>query len=515
LLLEALKQSGSLLVEETSDNDLFVPTGFTIIDVLGGTIEKDFNDIIYLNYGFPSKLYSACGESGAGKSSLAIQTMAGCVDWWNHRYISEPSDLIIIDAEDNMTYPRALTLTNWKLDYAKTHLELLKSVDVTDIYNLILKIADMKKKNKDKYYVETTMRDIDGSNVKTWATTYILIDSVAALKSKVGLEGLERNKEGELKDVENIAETIDNLRQAKANIDFVSKVKPLAREFGIHVHLINHIIKEMKISMFDIPKKVLPFMKPGERLLGGREIIYQSFSISNLEPKDKLDEKNPIYGDEIYGIMSSFSFVKNKGNVEGLKFPMVFDARSGYKPELSDFEYLFKDSYGIEGSPARLYLSILPELTFTRKTLYNKCKDNPLLSRAIKFTSKLKMIYDLILSITAPDVKQLSSLSFDIRVAAILSFTDPYPGYWDIPINIDILSNYQKGLPQLTNTKEDLSSSFLTTFQINELASLPENELDVKFPLFIGKLRTIYDNKEDFIVLEKDDTPEFWIPKIL
>ena len=79
---------------------------------------------------------------------------------------------------------------------------------------------------------------------------------------------------------------------------------------------------------------------------------------------------------------------------------MVFDSATGYKPELSDFEMLYTEGcYGISGSPLNYHLDILPESSFTRKTLLDKCHENPILARAMGFTARLMLICDLILHI--------------------------------------------------------------------------------------------------------------------
>ena len=234
LLLDALRKSGVLSFEDNSKT-YAAPTGFTVIDALGGNVEIDVHGNFILNGGLSNKFYMKTGNSGTGKTTLAIQTCAYGVDWWNRRYPDkEPSDLIVFDSEDNLVINRVVDLTGWNPDYMDRHFSLRKDADIKTIYNTILKLVDEKRKNKDTYFVETDVMNVDGSPLKAWAMTYILIDSMSGIKSRIGLESVGRDKVGELKDT-NISENIDAMREAKDKIAFIFKLKPLCNEYGIYI----------------------------------------------------------------------------------------------------------------------------------------------------------------------------------------------------------------------------------------------------------------------------------------
>ncbi|MGL4949608.1 MAG: hypothetical protein ACRC5M_04440 [Anaeroplasmataceae bacterium] len=460
MLLESLRNNGVISVVDNSKT-MSAPCGFTAVDLLGGTLETDTDGKPYVNRGVTSKFYMKAGQSGLGKSTLAIQSCCYGVDWWNKKYSHQPSDFIMFDAEDNTTIDRIMDLSGWSYEYVNNHFTMRKDVNLTDIYNFILKLVDIKRKNKDKYLVDSDVINIDGRPVQVWATTYVLIDSIAAVKSGVGIEGIDRDKSGEIKEAA-ISGNIDAMREAKLNTDFIMKIKPLCNQYGIYLALINHITAEQKMSMFDIPKRYLVALKPGEKLRGGSELIYQAYGIDRLTMKEKLDDRNPIYGDNVRGFIAEYSYIKSKNHGEGVPYRMVLDKRTGYKPELSDFEYLYSVNYGFGGSAVAMFMDVLPEVKFSRKTLLDKCRAHPELARAIEFTAKYYIINSLIMgNIENPDIYIISSLSLEDRLKYIYQYTSGYSGYGNnISEELEMALLKAKGDPN-NDFKTDLSNSYL------------------------------------------------------
>ena len=461
MLLDTLKNNGVISVTDNSKG-MSTPTGFTAIDLLGATLENDIEGYPYLNGGITTKFYMKVGGSGLGKTTLGLQEYSNCVEWWNKMNPNEPADIIMFDSEDNTTIDRVMNLTGWSYDYMNRHFTIRNDVNLTSIYNFILKLVDVKQKQKNMYYVDTPILNIDGKPLKVWAPTFILIDSIAAIKSGVGLESTERDRTGEIKDTE-ISGNIDAMREAKLNTDFVMKIKPLCNNYGIHIGLINHITQEQKMSMFDVPKRYLVALKPGEKLRGGYELIYQAYGIDRLTMKEKLDERNPIYGDKVRGFIAEFSYIKSKNHGEGIPFRMVIDKSTGYKPELSDFEYLFTANYGIGGAGASMYMLILPEVKFSRKTLLDKCHEFPELARAIEFTAKYHISNKLLMGcVDDPDLTIFTTLPLHERLKWIYQYSFAYAGY--DPKAISSINEEALKLAMynpVNNFKKDLSNSYI------------------------------------------------------
>ena len=510
MLIESLRQSGILDPNENS-KVISTPTGFTAIDLLGATIERNEDFMPILNQGVCNKFYMNTGESGTGKSTLQIQSKCYGVDYWNSLYPeTEPSDLIIIDSEDFTTSNRVIQLSGWDSDYLNRHLSLRKDTDIKDIYNLILKIADAKAKNKKNYYVETDIIDITGEKVKTWIPTFILIDSLAAIKAGIGLENVNRDKAGEIKQMD-ISQNIDAMRDAKDNTGFIMKVKPLCNAYGINLSIINHITKDNTMSMFDVPKRYLITLKPGERLRGGYELIYQAYGIDRISLKEKLTaNRNPVYGENVEGGIMEYVYLKSKNKGEGIPYRMVMDKNSGYRPELSDFEHLYANNYGFKGSGIGISLDILPEIKFSRSTLLEKCHKNPELARALQFTAKMHIINTLLLGKSeGPSLNFMEDLSYDERIAYIFSFTNRYPGYGHYPISEEVKIALEHGRTLIPNEISSMNSSYMDEMMMYMISS--QSELNPSFipPVSNKSFQFPTDDPNDFTLLDN----EFWIKK--
>lgn len=423
----------NISVLDTEDWDSYTSvanmTGYNAVDVFSGSLEYDTNGLPRLNGGLHSRAITIVGESTTGKTTLALKLGSSIIDRWNRLY-GNMAEMYFRDIEDNTPIRRIKTVTGWSdnqiinsLNYSNT------ACSVTDIYNEIRAISDVKEKLRKQLTVKTGIRDIDGAEIEVLSPTVYITDSIAALNPD-GIPDFEFDKSGNLKEVEKISGNIDAARDAKSNTAFIKKVKSYLSKYNIILIMINHITEEMSTSMYDVPTRFLTFLKPGQKLKGGKELVYQSFAIINLTVKTRINDKEPIYGDKIRGSVTHLTFIKNKSNVEGIGIPMVFDQKTGYRPELSDWEYLYSKNYGFSGSPASYYLKVLPEVKFTRKTLYNTCLSNPLLARAMSFTARAAMISDGIFGSLPLDYDGFADkYSYEERVTWILTFTEPYPGY--------------------------------------------------------------------------------------
>jgi hypothetical protein len=258
------------------------------------------------------------------------------------------------------------------------------------------------------------------------------LDSIPSLVISQSIEEyIDEVNNADFKEVEQISSNVDGMREAKDNTNFLRKVKGLLDEFNIVLCLVNHLSKEVQMGMFDRPKKFHPLLAPGEKMKGGNEQIFQSFVMNKITQRENLNDKNPIYGDHIRGYINQIEFIKNKGNVSGTTFPYVFDRRTGFRFELSDFEYLFQKKVGVSGSPMSSFMTILPEIKFTRKNLVEKCEEFPLLPRAISFTAKYFMTNELVLNnkFGELNLEAFARMPLNWRISVIFSVTQQYPTY--------------------------------------------------------------------------------------
>lgn len=408
-------------------NEFSAPTGFTVFDVMSTSMERSrFGDYNIPNGGLFPRIYSAVGESDVGKTTHAIQLMAAATDYCTAVY-GPYVEFVMYDIEKHTSIERIKAVARWSDKDVYEKLRFVhKKMTIEEIFTELQQICNAKEQMKDKLMQTTPIMNLDGSKHNQYYPTFVLIDSIAALRD---FKEIEVNAKGEVKETENMVENIEAMRTAKKNTSFVFQVKQLCSDYNIVLMLINHIKTETAMSMFDRPTKYLLHLKAGEKLSGGNELIFQSAFMTKLFHGKKIDDANDIYGDNVRGSINKFTYVKNKNGKEGLLFPYVFDTDKGYMPEISDFETLLEYKYGISGTSA-YYLDILPEVKLTRRTLLDTCYNNPLVARAIQFTAKALLYPMLVFNTTPVDLAlEFRDMPIEDRIAMIMQFTVDYPGY--------------------------------------------------------------------------------------
>ena len=92
---------------------------------------------------------------------------------------------------------------------------------IIEIYNDIAKFARFKLEHKKEIEINTGVKNILGLPIKTLPTTYVLIDSIAAVRKKTELEF---DKNGEVKSTDSVAGTsnMDAMAIANDNTKFIN-----------------------------------------------------------------------------------------------------------------------------------------------------------------------------------------------------------------------------------------------------------------------------------------------------
>ena len=416
-------------------------TGFNSVDVQTATIERSTTGVPILNCGLFPRVWKKVAESGKGKSTFVIQVFCAAAD----RY--EDGMVMYYDPETNTSYPRVKMLTQWSNEKVKRKFKLISGpCSLLRVLNDVLKIKGIKEANKKAIMINSGYVDSEGHPIFIYPPTFMCVDSIPALVSPdFGNEKVDRD--GNIAEMESLVGNIDAMQDAKQNTAFVKKIKGYLKDYNIVLCLINHIIEQVSMSMFDKPTKTHPNLKAGQKLKGGSELIYQSHTFTILEKTlDRIDDRNPIYGDEVRGEVCMLRYIKNKAGQSNIEVPMVFDARTGFRPELSDWEFLYRNKYGFTGSPHGYTLDACPSVSFTKKNLWAKCRQYPNLARALSWTAKLGMISQYIFrKPTLPDINSLIKNLSDVeRETIITTQTVPYPFYeqYNEEVKVDYFHDY-------------------------------------------------------------------------
>lgn len=455
------------------DSEFGMMTGMTPIDILSCNFEhSNVNNETILNGGLFNFPYTELGLSASGKTTLWIQLTAAAVDNWIKLY-GPVSEMIFYNVEGHTSTKRIKDITGWDDWQLQERCRVIsKPWSIVEIYNDLAILAKNKVAHRKELEVNTGIRSITGEAIKVLPTTYAIIDSIASVRTSTKLEF---DKEGNIKSTDTIAGTsnMDAMHIAKENTMFVNEVKKLCEEAKICLIMVNHLVEIPVLDRYNPPKPQLPGMKYNQKVKGGTELLYQSFCVGQLSVKERLfNDKTKIFGDAVHGIIAFMDWLKNKNGPEGVRYPMVFDSATGYKPELTDFEILYEGQWGFSGSPMSMYLDILPEIKFTRKTLMRLCHSDPILARALSFTTRLYLINKVILRRDPPDIKELSSLDFETRIFLILHNSMDYPGYenhgWIVDSGYwemhDTVSDGLYRINRYTNTLIDEDFIFLSGF---------------------------------------------------
>jgi hypothetical protein len=403
------------------------PTGFNVYDMYSGRMIQNVNGHRVLNGGIFPRLNNIIGESATGKTSKAIKDVARAVDRIRNKFGSGYSEMYILDPEGHTDTARILSLSEWSPAELVNRCNFTQEdVSLAGLTNLILNIYEVKKSYKKDFLLPSGLVDINGREVLFLAPTFIIVDSVARVNPN-GIELLERDKAGGVKEIETLGSNMEAAQDAKAWTMFVRKIKPYLDEGNICLTLINHKIDDMIIDRYTKRERYLPFLNYGEKLKGGKELIYQSFHIFYITGgKPTLDaNKAPVYGPEINGILVDTYFPKNKANIEGPHFPMVFDILTGYHPELSDFEYLYQSKFGLQGT-SKLSFDVLPEVKFSRRELLETMNEYPAVARALAFTARYAASYAMQYYRPPPSLVDFTNIPLNQRLAILYAYTESY-----------------------------------------------------------------------------------------
>jgi hypothetical protein len=419
---------------EDNDNSIVIPatpTGFNVYDLYSGYLVRNIYNYPVLNGGIFPRLINVIGESATGKSSKVIKDVGGAIDRVWKKYGSGYSEMYFLDPEEHTSFERIISLTNWSpAEFSSKCNFRQRAMSLLDLANLILRIYDTKMKYKNDFLLPGGIKDLYGKEILLLAPTFIILDSVAAVNPN-GLDNfIEHDKMGNIKELDSLGSNMEGAQDVRAWTVFIRKFKSFLDEGNINLTCVNHKTNDLNVDPYAKKVRYLPFLGIGEKLKGGKEFIYQSYQIFYITGGKTIDEKDPIYGPSINGLLANTYFPKNKANLEGAHFPMVFDINTGYHPELSDFEYLFQSRYGIQGT-SKFCFDVLPEISFSRKNLLDTMEEYPAVARALAFTARIGASFAMQYFKAPPSLIDFANIPLEHRLALLYAYTESYGKHQD------------------------------------------------------------------------------------
>jgi len=328
-------------------------TGFPNFDYCNGQVGIGANGVKHYNIGIDAgKTIMIAGKPGSGKTTLALQIA------YNVSKKYDESDIFVLDFEQSHTEDRIKALTGMDDEYYSNHVTL-KKVDIyTDtVLKLVKRISKFKKEHEKEYLTPNKegVLDADGKPKMIMPPTFVIVDSIASMKTEDYQEGDELN-----------SLTVHG-RQAIINKDMINRIMQPCMVGNVIVIFINHITTNMSMGVTP-PESQTRYLKNTEAISGGVAMLYLCNLLLKVEAKDKLEEKDK-YG--IKGFMSLVTIVKSRNSEAGKSTMFVFNQAEGFERDLSLFEYL-KANNLIKGAGVGLYLDGYEQYKFRMSNLKEK-----------------------------------------------------------------------------------------------------------------------------------------------
>jgi RecA/RadA recombinase len=370
-----MKKSGVL---ELSRVDFMQSTGFDLIDINNGSIDKETGKIhMGFNHG---RIFYTLSRPGCGKTALCIQIAKNMC----HNFPNSQIYHLDIEHGTNSIRIKNLTGISEKEVYNPDKDEfnddvfyyLIQRKNTTEsLHHLICKLYDFKMENKNDLVIE--MKDTSGTVQEVLPPTIIILDSLGALSSKNSIENDELNN--------NMA----GGSSAKANNSLFKQDQSKLEEANIHLFIINQITDDINIS-FTPKAAIMNFMKQGEALSGGKMSQYFTDCMIKLVSSDKYGIKDERYGEGLSGFIIKFELIKSRNAKAGKIFSMVYEQERGYINELSNLE-AFYDNGLLEGKSSFNFPG--SDIKFTRKNFLTKLESDDRLKESYNNTiEKLKVL---------------------------------------------------------------------------------------------------------------------------
>ncbi len=352
--IDALLSSDKKGVFKSNDTFVNYSTGLDALDYANGfwlPVKQENGDIDYVPITgiIGGTFCTIIGTTGSGKTSLA--DFIG----WNIIKPFEDGLMIHVDAEQTALKPRICQITGADPDDPR----LILAKDDTSIeyvLTLINKIVEMKESGGKQYMYEVKNKTYGGKPFMVYVPTVIIIDSLPQFN------GINMN-------VEDLGTNMDGARGAKDIAAFYNKALMLTRKNNITIFPINHLVPKVEADRFAAPPQGLIMIRPGENVPRGMKPLYMSQNVlrcnaikSNMYDKDKVG---------FSGFKIVIQVAKSKTAFIGANVPVAFNAKHGFDPVFSLFEY-GTDAKIIQNSGAYYYLQGMEDMKFTRKNFREK-----------------------------------------------------------------------------------------------------------------------------------------------
>lgn len=345
--------------------DFMFKTCFPNFDYLNGQTINDSHGKPVFSVGIcAGKSIMLVGGAGSGKSTAAIQMAASVMKKY------QSSTMFIYDFEDSNTKDRIRSITGMSSEYYDEHVTLKQVKIYTEtVLKLVKKIAAFKSEHRDELMVDNAegVYDENGKLVKIMPPTFVIIDSIAGMKTESYQEGDEMNG------------LTAGGRTAIINKELFVRIAQPCLDTDIIVIAINHETANMSMGVTP-PVSQTRYLKNTVAIGGGSGIKYFCNLFVEITPKDKLEDNGlSAKGDKFGGVKgfeAAVEIIKSRTSTAGVSTTLVFNQREGFDPILSMLVYLDKVG-AAKGQGIGRYLDGLETIKFRNSTFKTTYLTNP------------------------------------------------------------------------------------------------------------------------------------------
>lgn len=370
-MLDDLRENDKKGLFDNSEIQVSYLTGIPVLDhLLGGKFEIKSTGEVETRLGLPAGGFTMiAGPSSSGKTTLAVQICYNIA-----RRFGGLSTIHHCDKEHSYSMKRVKDVTGASdVELKELYNLRQKNNTIEDILKLVGEIAEMKEKNKAKYWYNTKQKDIFGNEIEYYIPTFIIIDSLVALGTKeddlTQLDGLTKGGR----------EAIQKGRLYKNGLDYTA-------DYNINIVVINHYAEDMG-GMMQSKAKKLPYIPTGKTLPGGDKPVYYSTSAILVTPVNSKDKRKTEEENGYDGLPTNVLIMKCRSNKGGQSGTLELVQATGFHPALTLLNYANEHNLIKSKNPNR-YFDSMPDVKFDSRKFLEEIENNPEIMRALFRTTR-------------------------------------------------------------------------------------------------------------------------------
>ena len=398
--------------------------------MLGFNFERKTMPVIYYNVGsyfdIPTAniMIGARGESIINGGISRIFSIVGSGNNYKstilHDMMLSAADKIAATADTAMsTYDTEINITLDRLEHIASKYPNLPHGIITEAGKWVVtdkslmsankwalainKYIDAKSKDKSSMAKYTALKDpYTGDTLLYHLPSFVEIDSLSEFEGEASTSMLEN-------DLDDSSTNTFAMKQGLFKHKFLSQLPRLSGSSNTVFMLTAHIGKSIDMATgpakYQQPSKQLQYLKAGDIIKGvtnkfnylvsgGSLFAHTATKLLNQATKMPEYPLPNLDNDPTELNIVKLTQLRSKNGTSGYTLNTIVSQYDGVCMELSQFHYIkSNDRYGLNGSVHNYELDMLPGVKLSRTTIRSKIDSNPMVAKAVQFTSDLLQLH--------------------------------------------------------------------------------------------------------------------------